>query len=59
MPITVEKIQERVNASGYKKNFLSEQLGISRVSFKNKLEGKTEFTLAELNKLNALVKIFE
>lgn len=59
MPITAELIQERVNSSGYKKSFLSEQLGISRVSFNNKLEGKTEFTLTEINKLNTLVKIFE
>lgn len=59
MIISRDLIRERVNSSGYKKNFLSEQLGISRVSFNNKLEGKTEFTLNEINKLNTFIKILE
>lgn len=59
MPITTELIQKKVDASGLKKGYICEQLGISRVSFNNKLAGRTQFSLTEFNKLNELVKILD
>lgn len=37
-----------------KKYYLANQLGISRTSLTNKLTGKNEFTLSEIDKIKAI-----
>lgn len=51
----VELLKEKVAKSGLKSSFIAEQLGISRTSWYNKLNGKYEFTAGEIKSLcNAL-----
>ena len=37
------KLKEKIDNSGYKKEFIAEQLGITRYALQLKVEGKNEF----------------
>lgn len=51
------KLKEKIDNSGYKKEFIAEQLGITRYALQLKVEGKNEFKGSEIKKLCALLKI--
>lgn len=41
-------LEERIEASGLKKNFLAGKLGITRQALANKIDGRNEFTAREI-----------
>ena len=49
--MNLNKLTSIIDESGIKKAKLCEDLGISDSSLRNKLKGKTEFTLSEMNTL--------
>lgn len=40
-------LNERIKASGIKKSYIAERLGISSQHFSNKITGRTNFTIRE------------
>ena len=52
-----KKLKERIEKSGYKLSYLAEQLGITRFSLTNKLNGVTDFKSEEIKKLCLTLKI--
>lgn len=53
----VELLKEKVAESGLKASFIVERLGISRASWYNKLNGKSEFTAGEIKNLCDALRI--
>lgn len=47
----MELLEKKIEGSGLKKVFIAEQIGIDRASLRNKMIGKTEFTMSEIGKL--------
>ena len=52
-----EKLKERVGASGLKKTFIAEQLGITYAGYNLKEKGDNEFTASEIQKLQKLLNL--
>lgn len=50
-------LNERINASGFKRQYIAEQLGITRESLGNKIAGRSEFVASEIKTLCQLLKI--
>ncbi len=50
MPNTV-KLNQKIAESGLKKNYIADQLGISRYAFYMKLNGESDFTTTEVRSL--------
>ena len=46
----VDLLKQRIRDSGYKKSYIAERMGITIQSLNNKLEGRTAFTLPEVQK---------
>lgn len=44
-------LKEKIEASGLRTDYIYESLDISRTSLHNKMSGKTQFTLDEVQKL--------
>lgn len=44
-----EKLQEKIDASGKKKGYLAEKVGLSRAGFRNCETNKAEFTARQIN----------
>lgn len=53
----VELLKRKVVESGLKASFIVESLGISRASWYNKLNGRSEFTAGEIKKLCEALRI--
>lgn len=51
------KLEKAIAKSGYMKQFLAEQLGISRSYFLMKTKGEAEFKASEIVKLGELLKL--
>ena len=49
--MNLNKLTNIIDDSGIKKSKLSKDLGISDSSLRNKLNGKTDFTIKEINTL--------
>ncbi len=45
------KLEDKIAASGLKKNYIAEQMGITRFTLHNKVTGKTEFNATEIKSL--------
>ena len=52
-----ELLNERIDASGFKRQYIAEQLGITRESLGNKIAGRSEFVASEIKTLCQLLKI--
>ena len=53
--IDFERVYGRIKTKGYDMNKVALHLGISRMSLYNKLNGKTSFKQAEIDKLTTLL----
>ena len=51
------KLNELINNSGYKKRWISEQIGLSRYGLSLKINNKNQFTAAEIQKLCEILNI--
>ena len=54
-----DKLQERINESGYKRNYIASRLNINRTTLYRKLKGYTKWTDLELKILYDLLDIKE
>lgn len=52
-----ELLDKRIEESGYRLDFIAEQLGITRTTLRNKRIGKAEFTASEIRTLSNLLHI--
>ena len=52
-----ELLNERIDASGFKRQYIAEQLGITRESLGNKISGRSEFVASEIKTLCKLLRI--
>jgi len=52
-----EMLKEFIEKSGYKTQFLCDQLKLTRQGFYNKVNGKTEFNASEIAILTKLLKL--
>ena len=50
-------LNDKIDASGLKRNSIAEKLGVSRVSLYNKVRGVTEFTAVEMYTLSDLLNL--
>lgn len=59
MPATTsaQMLQEKINASGLKKNFILKQLHLSYQGFDNKMYGRREWTAREVTTLCDILNI--
>lgn len=57
--IDQQRLNAQIQASGYKKKFLAQALGISFPTFHSKLQGKSEFKLGEAQQLSFLLGLSE
>lgn len=47
-------VKERINSEGRTHNWVAKQLGLSKASFSQRIHGKTDFRLSEINKLEKI-----
>lgn len=52
-----EKLDSAVRASGYKLQYLSDQLGLSRFGLYSKMIGRTKFKSGEIEKLKYMLRL--
>lgn len=50
-----ERLNQRIQVSGYKRKYLARAMRMSDSSLRNKLEGKSEFKLSEAQRLSVLL----
>jgi hypothetical protein len=53
----VKLLNEKIDASGLKRNFIAKQLGITPQGFHLKTSGKNEFTSSQIQKMCDLLRI--
>lgn len=53
------RLNAQVAASGYKKKYLAQAMGMSGATLQNKLQGKSDFKLQEAQKLSFLLQLSE
>lgn len=54
-----ERLEERIQDSGLKKEFIAQKLGMSLNSLNNKISGRTSFLIGEAFKLKEILNIDE
>lgn len=50
-------LEEYIKASGYRREYISKFLGLSRASFIYRMKGKVDFTITDVNKLRILLNL--
>lgn len=55
--VNSERLRERVKATGIKKVFIADKLGISLQGYLNKESGKSDFTSSEIAVIRKLLNI--
>lgn len=55
--VDVNLLKNKIQSSGYKMQYIAESCGLSTMGLRNKIEGKTEFTVSELTVLIYLLKL--
>ena len=58
-PTNTQKLEQTIKEKGIRGPFLAEKLSISPQSFRNKLQGKTEFKPSEMNILAETLNLNE
>lgn len=51
------RLANAIKASGLKKNFIYDRLGISRPTLNRKINGYSEFTLKEMQELSDMLRL--
>lgn len=59
MHASTQRLNEIIQKSGYKRQYIAEQLGITRHSLSNKITGRTEFVASEIRKLRTTLGLTE
>lgn len=59
MPTNLKLLKAFIERSGYKTAYIAQFMGISKGSYFNKINGHTDFTILEVNKLKALLNLTE
>lgn len=54
-----ERLEERIQDSGLKKEFIAQKLGMSLNSLNNKISGRTSFLIGEAFKLKEILNLDE
>lgn len=49
-----EELKSKIEASGLKRGFIASKCGMSRFTFSNKVNGKSDFTASEIRTLRTL-----
>ena len=55
--VNTQLLEKKIEESGYRMDYIHEQLGITRRSYQNKINGETSFRAAEIYVLCDLLKI--
>ncbi|MDR0308245.1 MAG: hypothetical protein LBI42_15635 [Chitinispirillales bacterium] len=55
--IETKLLREKIDKSGYKVRYIAKQIGLSYQGFLNRMAGKNEFNVAEVQVLTELLKI--
>lgn len=55
--INLKALDDAIAASGLKRQFIADKIGITRYSLLNKLKGKTEFTASEMHTLRVVLRM--
>ena len=55
--IDVDELKKAVDDSGYKLTFIAKKLNLSYQGFLNKMQGKYEFNLAEIQELSKVLNL--
>ena len=55
--VNTEMLNMKINSSGFKKEYISDQLGISPASLRNKMKNRTKFNASEIEKLIGMLSI--
>ena len=50
-------LENLIRESGIKKGFISEQMGITRASFANKINNRSEFTGSQIKAITDILKL--
>lgn len=53
----VEKLKEKIDASGLKIKYLAEQLGLSYQGLRKKITGETEFNGSQIQNMSRLLNL--
>ena len=52
-------LNDFIEKSGYRKSYIAQFMGVSKASLFNKLTGKTDLTVTEVNRLRILLRLSE
>ncbi len=55
--MNLKKLNDLIEASGYKKQFIAKSIGLSYQGFLYKTQGVNDFTAKELNNLSKILKM--
>lgn len=55
--INVDELKKAIDDSGYKLTFIAKKLNLSYQGFLNKMQGKYEFNLAEIQELSKVLNL--
>lgn len=55
--VDVSLLKNKIQSSGYKIQYIAESCGLTAMGLRNKIDGKTEFTVSELTVLICLLKL--
>ena len=55
--INVNELKKAIDDSGYKLTFIAKKLNLSYQGFLNKMQGKYEFNLAEIQELSKVLNL--
>ena len=55
--VRLDELKKQIKNSGLKLTFIAAQMGITRETLYNKLEGESEFKASEINMLTRLLKL--
>lgn len=55
--VKTDLLKEALQASGLKRTFIAEQMGLTVQTLNNKCSGKTEFTISEVNMMCHLLNL--
>lgn len=55
--MNISLLRDRVKESNIKKSAIKDAVGCSYYTLQSKLEGKTEFTITEMNKIGRLLNL--
>lgn len=55
----LQLLNDFIDKSGFRKSYIAQFMGVSKASLFNKLTGKTDLTISEVNRLRILLRLSE